>query len=238
MVAYKGWQMDRIGFPLYDFLTNIEINDWFEYGFIFISVMFVVTRVFKPTFIHVIGIIAAVLLIYYRIDERRSTLSNINDELDFRLKTLYPEPQNLHMDADLVNIFHNIKEMRDYNSEAYDNALIAVDNMLKIESEIEAGVYHCAENLDLVIDQMYKALNQMASMIIKTPIPKALTLKYMKTMKALHIILRRHVDDCYNLCKKEYARRPIDINTKFIYNDGPRPNDTDNLDYNPHYNIY
>lgn len=238
MVSYKGWTMGKIGFPLYDFLSNINLKDWTEYGFIFIGIMFVMTKIFQPTLVHIAGVVAAIILIYFRIDMKRSTLEDINSELDFRLKSLYPEPQNFHMDADIINIFHNIKEMRNYNSEAYDNALIAVDNMLKIISEIEVGVYHCAENHDLVVDQMYKALNHLASMIIKTPIPKATTIKYMKMMNALHIILRRHVDDVVDICRKQYASRPVDINTKFLYNEGPRPNDTSNADYSPHFNMY
>lgn len=235
MVSYNGWAMGKIGFPLYDFLSNIQYEDWVMYGFLFVAVMFAVTQIFRPNLIHLSGLAAAAIVIYYHIDKKRSTIDDVYSKLDFRLKTLYPEPQNFHMDSDIINIFHNIKEMRDYNSEAYDNALIAVDNLLKIESEIEVGVYHCGENHDIVVAQMYKALNELASMIIKTPIPKATTIKYMKTMRALHIILRRHVDDVVEICKNQYASRPIDINTKFIQNDGPRAHDPN---YSPNFDVY
>lgn len=222
----------------YDFLSRIDENSWVEYGFIVIAILFVTTRILKPTYLQVLGLIFAAIAIYYRIDKKRNTLEDVNTELDYQLKSLWPKVQNLHMDANLVSLFYNLRQFRKYNSEAYDNCLIAVDNMLKVVSEIEAGVYHCKENSDVVEDELYKAINHMASMIFRIPLPKMMVKKYKRALNALHIICRRHLDDVREICKNYYSAKPIDINTHFIINDGPRANDTDKQEYNPHYNLF
>ena len=89
------------------------------------------------------------------------------------------------MDPDLINLFYNIRDFRTLNSEAYDQGLIAIDNMLKIVSEIEQGVYHCKENLEIVRDQMNKAMNHMHTVIYKVPVPKITVIKFQKSFKSI-----------------------------------------------------
>jgi hypothetical protein len=222
----------------YQFLQSFEQYDYIEYGFILMVVMFFVTQILRPSWFFFMGLLMAGGIIYYRIDQKKHTMSSINKELMFRLRSITPKPENFHMDPDIINLFYNIREFKTLNSEAYDQAVIAVDNMLKIVSEIEAGVYHCKENLDLVREQMYKALNHLHTMIYKVPVPKLIVMKLQRTLKALHVILRRHVDDVVDICQRQYKERGIDINTHFVYNDGPRDNDTDRHEYSPHYDLY
>ena len=222
---------------LYEFLQSFEEYDWVEYGFILMVVLFFVTQILRPSWFFFVGLLIAGILIYYRIDEKRYTISSKNKELMVKLKSLSPKPANFHMDSDIINLFYNIRDFKTMNSEAYDQALIAVDNMLKVVSEIEAGVYHCKENLDIVRDQMNKAMNHLHTIIYKAPVPKSVILKYMKSLKALHIILRRHVDHVVDVCQKQYKDRGIDINTHFVYNDGPRPDDTKRAEFS-NFDIY
>lgn len=216
---------------IYEFAKTVEELDWFEYGFITIAVIFFVTQIMKPSWYFFLGLLFASGIIYFRIDQKRQTISSLNKELVYRLRSLTPKPENFHMDPDLINLFYNIKEFRAYNTEAYDQCLIAVDNMLKVVAELEVGVYHCKDNLDIVRDQANKALNHLHTVIYKSPIPKAVTLKVQKSLKALQILLRRHIDNCVLICQKQYKDKEIDIDTHFIYNKGPRPDDTQKAEY-------
>ena len=222
---------------LYTFLKSFEDYDWLEYGFILIVVIFFVTQILRPSWFFFLGLLFAGGIIYYRADQKRYTISSKNKELMMKLKTLSPKPANFHMDPDLINLFYNIRDFKTLNSEAYDESLIAVDNMLKIVSEIEQGVYHCQENLDIVREEMNKAMNHMHTVIYKMPIPKNIEMKYMQALEALQIILRRHVDRVVDICQRQYKSRGIDINTHFVYNDGPRPDDTQNADFS-NFNMY
>lgn len=218
---------------MYETIQKIEPTRLVEYGILFVFVMFVITRIIQPTGLHVIAFVIGVLVVYYRYDRDNSITDSTYKELDYRLKTLYPVPANFHMDADLINLYFNIREFRKYHSEGYDESLVAVDNMLKLISEIEADVvFHCKENLDVIRDHYNKALNHMHSVIYKIP-PTSLVYhrKHKRAMNALQIILRRHIDDVVQICKKQYTDKGIDIDWHPIQNDGPRPDDTQKAEH-------
>lgn len=211
----------------YDFLGSVKQNEWLEYGVVLVFVMFIVTRIIRPSALQLVALVFALIVVYYRIDKRKTIVSDTYDELEYRLKTLYPKPENFHMDADLINIFYNMRSFRKFHSEGYDESLVAIDNMLKLESEIDAGAFHCKENLDVMKELMNKALNHFHSIIFKLPVQVYLMRKHKRALNALHILLRRHIDDVVRTCKAYYTKRGIDIDYHPIYNKGPRPNDLD-----------
>ena len=221
----------------YSFLNKIKPNEWLEYGVVLVFVMFLITRIVQPSALQIIGLIIAIIVIYYRIDKRTTIIQDSYDELEFRLKTLFPKPQNFHMDADIINVFYNIRDMRKFHSESYDTSLVAVDNMLKIVSEMQGGVYHCKENLDIVRNQMGKALNGLQTMIYKLPANLVYQRKLKRALNGLQVILRRHVDDMVELCKKQYKERGMDIDYHPIYNKGPRADDTKRQEFSQ-YDFY
>jgi hypothetical protein len=210
----------------YNFFQQIKKWEWIEYLVLLVFVMFLVTRIIRPTAIQLIALFFAIVIIYYRMDKRRTIVSDAYDELEYRLKSLHPKPENFHMDADIINIFYNMRDFRKYHSEGYDESLVAIDNMLKLVSEVEAGVYHCKENLDVIKDQMNKALNQFHSILFKLPTQLYIMRKHKRALNALHVLLRRHVDDVVRRCKKYYKDREVDIDWHEIRNSGPRPDDT------------
>jgi len=160
--------------------------------------MFLVTRVFRPTWMHILAFGIGLVFVYYRTDRRRSTTDRAYTELKMRLKELYPKPENFHMDVDIMNLYYNTKDFRIFHSEGYDESLVSTDNMLKIISEMEGGVYHCSENLQIVRDQMNKALNHYQTIVFKLPTQRSAGLNFQRRHKralnALHVMLRRHVE--------------------------------------------
>lgn len=211
-------------------IAEISYDEWFEYLIVFVAVMFVVTRLIQPTLLQIIALIAAMIVIYYRMDKRHSTTSNAYNEIEYRLKTLYPKPENFHMDSDIINLYYNMRSYRQYHSDGYDQSLVAVDNMLKLISEVEAGAFHCKENLDIIREQLNKALNHFHAIIFKVPQQAFLIRKHQRAMNALHVILRRHVDDVVRRCTMYYKERGMDIDFHPITNNGPRPDDTQQED--------
>lgn len=210
----------------FGFLGETSNSEWLEYCVVLVFVMFIVTRIIQPTALQLVALIIALIVIYYRMDKRKATVSNAYDEIEYRLKTLHPKPENFHMDADLISLFYNMRDFRKVHSEGYDGALVAVDNMLKLVSEVEAGAFHCKENLDVIKEEMNKALNHFHSIIYKLPVQLYVMRKHKRALNALHVILRRHVDDVAKRCKDYYQKRGVDIDYHPIYNNGPRDDDT------------
>jgi|JI10StandDraft_1071094.scaffolds.fasta_scaffold91661_2 hypothetical protein len=245
---------------MYNYLADIRSAEWLEYGVVLVVVMFLVTRIIKPTWLQLVALAIGALLIYYRTDRRKTTTARAFTELESRLQQLIPRPENFHIDVDILNLFYNTKEFRQYHPSGYDASLIAVDNMLKLVTEMQGGVYHCTENLQVVRDQMNKAMNHYQTIIFGLPTDLIFQRKHKRALNALHVLLRRHVDDMVEICIKQTGSgregdrnkanssasqfysgdgfketgsldsRVIDINWHPIENKGPRPNDLQNAE--------
>lgn len=212
ILFFQGGEKERNMLSgLYNYLSDIRPTEWFEYAVVLVLVMFVVTRIIRPTWMQLVALGFGLMLIFYRTDRRRSTTDRAYKELKLRLKELYPKPENFHMDADILNFFYNTRDFRKFHSEGYDEALVAVDNMLKIISEMEGGVYHCAENLDIVRDQLNKAMNHYQTIIFKLPSDMVFQRRHKRALNALHVMLRRHVDNMVKLCHVQYASGPREV---------------------------
>ena len=177
---------------LYSYLSDIKTTEWVEYGALVVFVMFLVTWVIKPTWLQLVALAIGVLLVFYRTDKRRTTTDRAYTELEYRLKELYPKPENFHIDVEVLNFYFNMKDFRKYHSEGYDESLVATDNMLKIVTEMEGGVYNCAENLQIVRDQMNKAMNHFQTIVFRLPTDIMIQRRHKRALNALHVILRRH----------------------------------------------
>ena len=93
--------------------------------------------------------------------------------------------------------------------------------MLKLISELEGGVYHCKENLDIVKDEMKnKAMNHFQTIIFQSfPVTLFTSVVTNELWMSLHVMLRRHIDNTVKLCNKQYASGPkeselVAINSK------------------------
>jgi hypothetical protein len=244
----SDWKkMPRTGF--YATLEAIRPREWFQYAVVVVAVFFIVTRIVRPTAMQLVAAVLAAIIVFYRVDRRNTTTERAYTELEYRLKELYPKPENFHMDADILNFYYNMKDFRKYHSEGYDESLVAVDNMLKIISEMEAGVYHCKDNLDIVKDQMNKALNHFQAIIFKLPSDVEVQRRHKRALNALHIVLRRHVDDMVKLCQDQMGGSPKEIDrhrmknraTEFYPSAGYTPSGAleergINIDWHPIYN--
>ena len=165
-------------------------------------------------------------------------MENYNEELDYRLNTFIPRPQNLYLDANLINFFFDIREMKDYNQQAYINAMKEADALLKLRNDIDNGVYWCKYNYDVAYQKYQAAMNQLQSLIFDTPGTTATTQKYQKALQKFQVLLRRHIDHIIQKCNKQYKSNPMTIDTMPIIDKGPQPDDTKDPDYSPNYNFF
>lgn len=195
----------------YDYLADIKPGEWLEYGVVVVVTMFIITRVVRPSWMQLVALAFGVVLVFYRTDRRRSTTHRAFTELEYRLKELYPKPENFHIDVDIINLYYNSRDFRKYHSEGYDESLVATDNMLKLVTEMEGGVYHCAENLQIVRDQLNKAMNHYQSIIFGLPSDLIFQRRHKRALNALHVLLRRHVDRMAAICKAQTGSGPREV---------------------------
>ena len=212
-----------------------EYQVYFKYACIAIGVSYFIIRILRPNLAILSGILASIGAVYYLNRYRKSKISTLNEELEYKLNSIVPRPDYLYIDADLVNFFYNIREFRDYNPLSYDSCLRSVDNLLHLETDAEKNTEMCFYDFDSAKDSMFKALNKLQTLIFRTPLSPVTLDKYQDALSKLHLVLKRHTDNIHGLCK---SKKPITKFSQFRDNDGPRPDDTQELEYNPHYNFY
>ena len=230
---------------IYKYITEIPKRSLFNYLLIFVLVVGYVVRIVKPTFILVVAIITGMFVTWWYNDKRSTKLSGVNEELAYRLKIIRPPTQFFYTDPDIINLFYNIKEFKDYNQDAYSRTVDSVDNVLAIHEDMRRKPFKCADSLEVAKKQVLLALNSIQSIIITTPNddqiydkyrPEILYEKHQKATKTLHLLLRRHIDDMHKMCKKQNKEIPINIYTKFVGpNYGPRADDPR---HNQHFDFY
>ncbi len=228
---------------IYEYLQEIEKDVSFIYMMVAVGIIYFVTKVFQPRFVHFMAFVGAAIIIYYLNDRRRARVASTNKELEYRMNALVPRPKYFYIDADIINLFYNIREFRVYNKEAYDDALKDVDNLLHIVVDVETGVLKCEYHYDVAKAFMYKALNNLQSIIHVAPFMDArvkakhiVTDKYQSALNILHLLLKRHLDDILKRCEKQRKLMGYNIYTQLRPDeDGPQPDMTQRPDYSPNY---
>lgn len=223
---------------IYTYITGIDNSTFVKYLAIMVLVIFVVTKI-NITLVHIFAIVCGLILLWFLNDKRITQIEDYDEQLDYRLNTLIPRPKNFDMDPDVINFFYNIKEMKDYNQQAYNSAMKYTDELLQLVKDIDIGVYWCKYNYDVAYQKYVGAMNALHSLIYDTPSATVTLDKYQKALDQLQVILRRHIDHIVKKCNKQYNDHPVTIDTMYIQDDGgPQPDDTHDPDYSVHYNIY
>lgn len=217
-----------------------NLDNVFRALVILVICLFIMTRVIVPNITHVVGVSTAAAIVYYLYQRDNVTVGDLNKELEVKLGTLKPKPHYFHLDADFINLFYDIRDYRKKNVQEHDQALAAADNFLQLVFDVELGVADCAENLDVAKGLMFKSLNHLHSMVYSIPIDREVWRKYQTALDRLHLLFKRKLDYIHSVCDKQIKENGLDSLTQIRYNDdnAPRPNDTHEKDYNPHYNIY
>lgn len=215
---------------LYTELTNIPKQQLFFFLALALLVSGYVFWAIQPTFALVIALIAGMIVFYFLNDKQKTKLSSYNEELEYRLKVIRPQPQHFYTDPDVINIFYNIREFRVYNPDAYGKAVQAADIILGLHEDVNLGTKDCSWDIQEAKRQLKLCLNNLHSMIYKMPNapriyekyrPDPVMKKYKDMLKTIHIVLRRHIDDMYNRCKKQVDSIPITKWTHFPDNQSP-----------------
>lgn len=197
----------------------------FAYVFIGMVVFFVSTRVAKATSGHIFALIATYLIIQKLQQQESVSTMSFNQEMDYRLDLL-GAPSHFHVDTNIINLFYNIYGWRDKNAYNFDNAIKAINNILKIEADSKLPLQRCVDNYEVAYDQRNIALNLMHGFIYSLDHP-ILVAKLKKVLVRLQELLERHLVAIQKNCENiENAKDGIDVNSRFIEDaHGPKPYD-------------
>jgi hypothetical protein len=136
-------------------------------------------------------------------------------QVEARWKSL-GSPSHLYNDVNLVNLFYNIMPWRKMNAYNFDQAVIAVNNVLKLENETFNMTEFCVDNYDVAMEQVSLAMNLVHGFILSMEEP-LLVQKLKNVLKRLRTLLERHLDVIRNNCKvQEKNKGQPNIYSRFI----------------------
>ena len=212
----------------YKYVSSMSAESLFQYFVVIVICITVIVHI-SPSMVAVLGGIVGIIFVYFLNDRKVAQVQSFNEDLQWRLQSLYPRPQNFELDPDLINLFYNIRDMRSYNSLAYDKALKNVDSLLRVLKDVQIGVQHCEQNYELAHDKYKNAMNHMHSVIYNIPLSDVTLNKYNAALKQLQLILKRHLDTIYKICKAQRREQGNTSDMHFVdelHLAGPKPDDT------------
>lgn len=118
---------------------NITKDTILLYLAVSVSILFFFTSIVKIDISHLVSLIIIIIFLVYFTLINNENITDLNIELEYKLNSLLePPPDYFYTDADLINLFYNIKEdFALYNYHAYENSIKCANIVLHIKSDIE-----------------------------------------------------------------------------------------------------
>jgi len=204
---------------------EMEYSEIILYSFIMVSIIWFFTKV-KVNFSQVSAIIAGTLIVYHFSRRKHNELSKDRIDLEYKLGHIRPLPMYFYKDPEIIELIYSILHFKNYNEPSFITMINSIDNFLKIKDDIEKGVLHVKENMDVAKDFLRKSLESLHSFVYSIPVVKLYNDILQVSLKRLHLLLRRHLDEMYNIGLKQYNSNKINVDTQFLYNEGPNSNDS------------
>jgi len=216
---------------LYDYFSSIPREVLFKYIIISVFIISLVSFI-RPSYVFLVGVIVAIVTVVFFNDKRVSGVSDLNEELEYKLNSLFPKPQYMHLNINAINFFYNFKDLGSYNNQAYSDALVATDNMLRLLSDFRTGsLLDCSNHIDVAKDLKDASLNHINSLIHSFPSSRVTQDKHERGLENFQLILTRIIDEMNGICLSDIEERGINVNTRFPYaHDGPKAFDSKYVD--------
>lgn len=200
-----------------------------QYVIVVVAAVYLFTRVFNVNVGHLLAVIVSGLIIYYLNEEETRESVDFNTQMEYRL-TVIGSPSHFYTDTNMINLFYNILPWRSLNPNNFDNAVQAVNNVLKLEEDTVLTKEFCVNNYDVAFDQAKLGLNLVHGFVYSIEHP-LLVQKLKKVCIRLQMLLERHLDNIRTYCENhENEKGRPNIHSRFIEDaKGPKPYDPQRL---------
>lgn len=188
-------------------------NDLFSYLVVIVATTYTFTRVIPLEIRHISGILLGVFLVKMIIDHKSGDINNFNNEFETKLREINKDldynTKLLYIDADLINLLHNIIEYKKFNKKVYTDLLKSIDNFLIVKENISKVSENPNEYISNMEDYYRDSLNNMQSFVYSIPSDPYLDNKMKRSIQRLQLLLKRHTDEVY---------RGLGLTTRFVPN--------------------
>jgi hypothetical protein len=212
---------------IYNYLIEIEKEDIVIYAGIILFVTLVIMR-FNPSFLVIFGIICGILIVYILNDKNNTEQADYVKRIMNILKSPTLKPHKnlyLYKDALIVEFLDFYSDYEKHNPVVYHSFAKLLNNILKLQDDIEKGSLNYHYDHDAIISYKYKAMNTYHSFIYSIPHTQASLAKYHQGKEKLKVLLDDHLDHINHIILKKQQEQGVDTDTKFYYKNHPKPSD-------------
>lgn len=199
---------------LYEF-NKISAKSVFIY-LIILCVCVLYFRSLNITLGSFVGLIFAFLFIFLLYRNELNTQENEEDLHQLKAKWILPEPKNIQNYADMTDFIFSIQEFYEYNQQAYENLVDAIDTFLEIYENVLIDNSLAGDSYSLANNQKLLALNELHSIIMTLPSSLLLTNKFNESLHALELLLNKYLYTIYEKNKEYINKNGYFNNSKVI----------------------
>ena len=136
--------------------SMIPVN--FTYVLVALAILVVSTKVLNANPSHIFALLVTAFVVMQMMKRNTTEVVDLNQEMDYR-NQLLGTPEFFYLDANIINLFFNIFAWREFNPNNFDLAIIAVNNVLRVEIDSEKGLQRGVDNYEVAVDYSNDALN-------------------------------------------------------------------------------
>lgn len=182
---------------LYQTISNIEPK-FILFYIIIICIIITIFGEFNLNLGHVIGIFISIFVIIYYNDYNTINYENEIQDIDSKLNSINPTPKYFYIDATIIDLVYNLLEFQKFNPNDFENMIYNLDNLFKLELDIEKGVNNSDFIFDNVVQLKKNVLNNMGNIMNSIPAIDPLRKKIIDGIKTMQIYLQDHIDKIRN----------------------------------------
>lgn len=120
---------------------NVSKENQLLYIVITIIIIYFFTTVVKIELGHILAIVITSVVLVWLTFQDQNNIEDLNTELEFKLNSLLDNeapPDYFYIDADLINLFYNIRQdLAEFNYTAYKNAIQSANVVLNVRYDAE-----------------------------------------------------------------------------------------------------
>lgn len=176
-----------------------------------LAIFFFSTRILQARTSHLFALILSAIVCVFLIRQSSGLKQTYLADMERKYLAI-GAPRHMHTDARLVQFFHWLLDWRDVNPDAYDNTVIAVDGLLRVEADVVIGSDHCANDYDVALGLYRSAMNHLHSFIFSLEHPMQVT-RLRNALDELRKLLVTHLSVISTTCK---GADGITVNTRYI----------------------
>lgn len=195
-------KLDALSQPsgLYNQLSVISKDNMIFYGIIIIITAILFSKMNLNMNI-LLGLLFGGFVVYYLWDRDKTLSTGEFQTLEIKMQSLIPVPKFFYINANLIELMYNLLDFAPYSSVDFSDTIEHIDNVLKIQLDIEEGMSDCKADIDVMIDEMNRALESLSNILVAIPGDSiVLKNKLVDGIELLHLYLTRHVDHSKKLC--------------------------------------